>query len=513
VVEWFTDPFALSTDVGELGAFDFPDLSDSFAWGDKAFKVPEIDDLVVYELQVEEFNVTFDGVIERIAYLKSLGVNTLELMPVTSPKLDFDWGYGPLHYFAPNERCGGVQGLKRLVNACHLNGIAVILDVVYQHVAPEFAYKQLYQATGKESPMIGQDGDFGPKADFTKPFTLQYFLAANYHWLREYHVDGFRYDNVAGFYNNNPLKDYGTLVYQTYTLSQSFERFQGTENYSRLIQCAEDLDNPRGIIHDTYSNSTWQDGLLNKVADMAKNNYVDADFAHLLDTRFSGYPDFNTIPMAVAPFQYLESHDHDRLIAAVGLEPSNVPGDVRFGDRSKFYKLQPYAIALYTCQGIPMLWQGQEIAENYTLPGAGNARIGFKREVHWEHFYDIAGGSLIRLYRILGALRRDYRALRSRASYYYFSDSRPSDGVIAYHRHAPASGQELEQGAMVFLNFSDFDRELEVPFPLVGTYREMIDAGQHLFEGNPPNEIQVQAVGERKKVVVPSNYGYIFIMK
>ncbi len=169
VVEWFTDPFALATDVGELGAFDFPDLSHSFAWDDKDFKVPEINDLVVYELQVEEFNTTFEGVIERIAYLKSLGVNTLELMPVTSLKLDFDWGYGPLHYFAPNERCGGVQGLKRLVNACHLNGIAVILDVVYQHVAPEFAYKQIYQATGKESPMIGQDGDYGQKPILINP--------------------------------------------------------------------------------------------------------------------------------------------------------------------------------------------------------------------------------------------------------------------------------------------------------------------------------------------------------
>jgi 1,4-alpha-glucan branching enzyme len=64
-------------------------------------------------------------------------------MPVTSVKLDFDWGYGPLHYFAPNARLGGGEGLKRLVNACHAVNIAVILDVVYQHVDPTFPYKPI----------------------------------------------------------------------------------------------------------------------------------------------------------------------------------------------------------------------------------------------------------------------------------------------------------------------------------------------------------------------------------
>ena len=144
VTLWFTDPFARATDVGELSAVTLS-ASDALSTGrTPSYKTPELDDLVVYELQVEEFNDTFDGVIERLDYFQGLGVNCLELMPVTSVKLDFDWGYGPLHYFAPNARFGGPAGLMRLVDACHAANMAVILDVVYQHVDPAFAYKQVY---------------------------------------------------------------------------------------------------------------------------------------------------------------------------------------------------------------------------------------------------------------------------------------------------------------------------------------------------------------------------------
>jgi glycosidase len=93
------------------------------------------------------------------------------------------------------------------------------------------------------------------------------------------------------------------------------------------------------------------------------------DFAFLLDTKFSGYPDEYVNPsngdrFPVAPFQYIESHDHPRFITRIA--PTSVKDllGYPYGDRSQFYRLQPYAIALFTAQGIPMLWQGQEIGEN-----------------------------------------------------------------------------------------------------------------------------------------------------
>lgn len=513
---WFTDPFAYETGTGELSAFTTSDVDPSFEWTDAAFKVPALDDMVVYEMQVEEFNDNFEGVIERLDYLQGLGVNVLELMPITSVKQEFDWGYGPLHFWAPEERYGSRLSLKKMVNACHEKGIAVILDSVYEHVDEAFAYNRVYKDSNelKLSPMIGPfgEGSFGTQINFDTTFTQQFFLECNRYWMREYHVDGFRYDYVPGFYDGPTGKGYAKLVFDTYQDSLNIARFQDSLGYSRIIQCAEHLPDPRGILSNTFSNSAWQNDLLNKVENMAQFRFVDEQFVHLLDTRFSGYPDtreVNTgeansaIKMPVAPFQYFETHDHSRLITRFGLLPPLGPqGDIQFGDRRNFYKLQPLAIALYTCQGIPMLWQGQEFAENYTLPDGGNARISVRRSVHWEYFYDEFGQALIRLYRKLAHLRKEFPALRSRKSFYFNQQSRPWDGVVAYQRSADATATEAEQVALVLLNFADEPREIFVPFAKTGIFQEMIDS---------TDKIVVAASGELQKVVVPSNYGRIYL--
>jgi len=520
---WFTDPFARATDIGRLSAFTLAPLTASFQWTDSAYRTPELDDLVVYELQVEEFNDTFDGVIDRLTYFQSLGVNCLELMPVTSMKLDFDWGYGPLHYFAPSARFGGPEGLKRLVDAAHAAGIAVILDVVYEHVDQMFCYYMVYNdvyndaaansSTGApSSPMIRgfNKYGFGPKTDFTADFTLDYFLSANRMWLDEYHVDGFRYDEVTDLYEPPMDAGYRSLVETTYRHSLGIDRFRGRgAGYSRIIQCAEALGKARDVLRQSYTNCCWQDDLLNKAESAMSGGNLDESFAHQLDTRFIGYPDTkqvvdasgNQIDMPVAPFQYIESHDHSQLIVFAG----TLDGPLAPGDRSRFYKLQPYAIALYTLQGIPMLWQGQEFADNYPLPDSGLSRIQLRRDTHWEYFYDDKGFPLIRLYRRLGSLRRNNRCLRSRESFYYFQQSLQGNRVIAYHRHADAIDGQPEEFAMVVLNFDDAVRTIRLPFPKAGVWREMLDADVRSLD------ITVGADGEQQGINVPSNYGMVFM--
>jgi 1,4-alpha-glucan branching enzyme len=518
LVFWFTDPFARATEIGQLSAFTLTRNPSVFPWSDANYKTSELDDLVVYELQVEQFNDTFDGVIDRLEYLQSLGVNCLELMPVTSVKLDFDWGYGPLHYFAPNARFGGADGLKRLVDACHAANIAVLLDVVYQHVDPSFPYKLVYDAANNEpgtphtpNPMIGADGSFGPQSDFSKPFTQDYFAAANRMWLDEYHVDGFRYDEVSDFYFSPTDTAYAKLSYDTYQHSLGISRFErDPASYSRIIQCAEALSNARDVLRNTYTSAVWQNELLGKAEDMVRWNYVDTNFAHLLDTGFSGYPDTKTVnnvagapvDMPVAPFQYLETHDHSQLIVFAGTQGN---GFFPPGDRSRYYKLQPYAIALYTLEGVPMLWQGQEFADNYNLPEKGSARVGLRRDTHWEFFYDEFGLPLVRLYRRLGLLRRTCPALRSRDSYFYYLQSLQGTELIAYHRHAAATATTPEQFVMVLLNFADSAGTITLPFPKAGTWKEMIDADLRV------QTFAIPADGASQSVVVPANYGYAFL--
>ena len=151
------------------------------------------------------------------------------------------WGYGPLHYFAPCEHWGGAPGLKRLVNACHQAGVAVILDVVYQYVDPTFPYHLVYANAGMPSPMIGGSGPFGPQLDFDCEFTRDYVQAANFHWLHEFRIDGFRYDEVTDLFNGPTGNQYAKIAWDNYNASLGLPRFTPSGGakpgeYSRIIQ-------------------------------------------------------------------------------------------------------------------------------------------------------------------------------------------------------------------------------------------------------------------------------------
>jgi len=207
--------------------------------------------------------------------------------------------------------------------------------------------------------------------------------------------------------------------------------------------------------------------------------------------------------MPVAPFQYLNSHDHSHLICFAGTTGGGV---LPWGNRDNFYMLQPFAIALYTAQGVPMLWEGEEFADNYLLPSSGPARINLRRDVNWEYFYDDDGAPLIRLYRILGQLRASSPALRSRESYFYYQQSLQGNNIVSYQRHASATATEPEQYAMVLLNFSGNSGTIKLPFPKAGIWTEKIDAGV------TPMTLDAASDGSSLTVTVPSWYGYVFLL-
>ena len=303
VTTWFADPFGRANGFGGVSAFTIDANTQPFPWKDGGFSVPEVDDLVVYELHVAEFNRSFDGVTAQIDYLAGLGVNTLELMPVTDVKEEVEWGYTPLGYFAPDERFGGVDAFKRLVDAAHTRGIAVIIDAVYAHAHPEFAYNIVYFRSGEANPMMGRFAEeffSWAGTDYRKAFTRDYFLAVNRHWLTELHVDGFRYDYVPGMYDGPVGVGYAQLVFETHRLSQdpALRRFAGPDGRSKIIQCAEHLPGPQEILSKTYSNTCWQNRLLDLSIDMARRRYVSDAMGHQLDPEFNGYPSefFNPPP-------------------------------------------------------------------------------------------------------------------------------------------------------------------------------------------------------------------------
>ena len=510
VTPQFADPFGRASGLGTLSAFTVG--AASFTWTDQGFRVPEIDDMIVYELHVGEFNGTFDGVVDQLDYLTGLGVNVLELMPVTNVGEDVEWGYTPLGYFAPDDRYGGPDAFRRLVDACHAKGVAVVLDAVYAHAHPDFAYNVVYQYTGVPSAMMGRFageffGDARPGTDYSKPFTPDYFFEVSRFWLTEYHVDGFRYDYVPGFWDGPTGVGYADLVFRTYKLAKDFAlfpRFDANDaGRSLIVQCAENLPDPIGTLQTTYSNSTWQNQLFDRARDQVKSPTALTAFAHQLDPELVGYPSEYQNPatgdvLPVAPFQYVESHDHSRFIAAFGTMPFSDVQWEPYGDRDRWAKTQPYAIALYTAKGVPMLWQGQEFAENWTMPdGTDPRRTLFSRPLHWEYFYDSAGKALVRLYRRLGDLRHGHHALGSRGDFFYFDDdNHRRAGLIAYRR------QNADESLILILNFSDAEQEAWIPWPLAGRWTEQIDGEAHL---------QVTQAEKWAAVRVPSNYGAVYL--
>jgi maltooligosyltrehalose trehalohydrolase len=174
----------------------------TFSWSDQGWGGIAREDLVFYELHVGTFTPegTFDAVIPRLPALRELGVTAIELMPVGQFSGTRNWGYDGVHPFAPQQSYGGPAGLQRLVDACHGQGLACFLDVVYNHVGPEGAWLWQFGPyfTDHYRTPWGRAVNFdGPGSDAVRAFVL-----ANVRmWLEDYHMDGLRLDAVHAIYD------------------------------------------------------------------------------------------------------------------------------------------------------------------------------------------------------------------------------------------------------------------------------------------------------------------------
>src|SRR5690606_34744624 len=166
--------------------------------------------LVVYELHVRDFlsSHSFSDLIDTISYLKRLGINAIELMPLNEFEGNDSWGYNPSFYFSVDKYYGTKQELKRLIDAAHQNGIAVILDIVLNHPFGLSPMVQMYfdKSANKpagNNPWFYRDyvGPYEWGYDFNhdSPYTKQFVDDVNSFWINEFHFDGFRFDFTKGF--------------------------------------------------------------------------------------------------------------------------------------------------------------------------------------------------------------------------------------------------------------------------------------------------------------------------
>ena len=199
------DPVSRAQPRGVHGPSQIVD-PDSFVWSDRDWKGIPLRDYIFYELHTGTFTSdgTFDGIISRIGSLKELGITAIELMPVAEFPGCRNWGYDGVNLYAPHSAYGGGCGLKKLVNACHAEGLAVVLDVVYNHLGPEGNYLAEFGPyfTGRYGTPWGQAINFdGEGSDGVRRFFIDNAL----YWLTEYHIDALRLDAIHGIFDSSAV--------------------------------------------------------------------------------------------------------------------------------------------------------------------------------------------------------------------------------------------------------------------------------------------------------------------
>ncbi len=196
----FADPASKFQPQGVFGPSQV--IAKQFAWTDQSWQGLSFNDFIIYECHVGTFTQegTFKAIISKLKYLQDLGITALELMPIAQFSGARNWGYDGVFHFAPQNSYGTPEDLKELVNACHTLGLAVILDVVYNHFGPEgniVAQFGPYFSTLHQTPWGAGINFDGPGSDGIRRFFIENALM----WIRDYHIDALRLDAVHAIYD------------------------------------------------------------------------------------------------------------------------------------------------------------------------------------------------------------------------------------------------------------------------------------------------------------------------
>ncbi len=416
-------------------------VSRDFNWGSDAFQMPAWNELVIYELHIGSFNKvagtvgTFAEAIGKLDYVAGLGINAIQIMPAFDFDTQTSMGYNTALPFAMDNAYGTLATLKTFVKEAHARGIAVILDVVYNHFGPDGLDEGLGKIDGwwvddKEGVYFYADvrayTAFGTnRPDFGRPEVRWFIRNHAMTCLEEFHADGLRLDStinirraVGQWGDNGDLPDGWTL------LRWLGEEKRGLQPWKILI--AEDLQNDSTITRDALAggmglDSQWDSWYLGRVRDAITAAGDSArSAAQVAEAIGKAYND-------AGPFQrviYTESHDQ--------ADSRRLPDLIQPGNADGWYsrKLTTLGAAItFTSPGIPMIFMGQEFLEWRTWTDRQDVT-----PLDWTRVGSCAG--IVALYRRLIQLRRNWdnntRGLRGGNTNVFHVNE--SAGVIAYHR-------------------------------------------------------------------------------
>lgn len=393
----------------------FQTQPESYTWTASGFKPPAVTDLVVYELLVRDFVHAhcYQSLIDTLPYLKDLGINTIELMPVNEFEGNLSWGYNPSYYFAPDKYYGTRNKLKEFIDECHVNGIAVILDVVFNHSFGQSPMVMLYwdSENGRPAadnpwynPVAKHDYNVGFDFNHESADTKRFVDRAVTFWLNEYHVDGFRFDLSKGFTQKNTLNntdEWGKLDNSRVTILKRIADTIWATKSDAFVILEHFAENQEETILAEYGMLLWGN---------ENYHYTEASMGYVNNSNFSwaSYKQRGwTKPHAVV---YMESHDEERMMYK----------NVTYGRLKDDYDIQDTAVALKRAQlatlffmsvpGPKMIWQFGEMGYYDSI--GYNGRTGPK-PIRWNLLDDYQRRYLHDFYAAMIKLKKEQDFFRT----------------------------------------------------------------------------------------------------
>ncbi|MCM1037010.1 MAG: alpha-amylase family glycosyl hydrolase [Bacteroides sp.] len=395
---------------------------EAYDWQTTSFTRPAQDGLLIYELLIRDFtgtegaargSGTIAGVLDKLDYLRDLGVNAIELMPVMEFSGNNSWGYNTNFYFAPDKAYGTPADYKRLIDECHARGMAVILDIVFNQSDGQHPWYKMYPIA--QNPFYNGTAPHGYSVlnDWNQDYPLvqRQWHDALRHWLTEYRVDGFRFDLVKGLGDND---SYGATYHaDTNTWTGVTDAKTNAYNASRVARMKALHDAMRAVAPDAYfinenlagakeENEMAADGELN----WANINNSSCQFAMGYTTdaalnRFYAPSDGRTKGSTVS---YAESHDEERMAYK---QVKYGVAVVKASREIQTRRLGSVAAQMLMAPGAHMIWQFQEFGADQTTKSANGGNNTSPKKVIWSYLDDWTNRGLMEQYKALMWMRRN----------------------------------------------------------------------------------------------------------
>tara|TARA_R110001583_G_scaffold17011_1_gene69298 strand:- start:9147 stop:12497 length:3351 start_codon:yes stop_codon:yes gene_type:complete len=473
-----------------------------YTWQTTDFDPPAKEDLVVYEILIRDFDElhSFDAVKNRLDYLEALGINAIELMPVSEFDGNESWGYNPSFHMALDKYYGTKDALKSFIDECHSRGIAVILDVVYNHASGQNPYYRMWNT---------DNGGTGGQASADNPFfnatathsysvfndfnhqqqaTKDYVNRTVTYWIEEFQIDGMRWDLTKGFTQNCTSSD------DSCTNSPQADRVEVLKGYADN-QWASDEDfyvifEHLGQIEEEeqWANYRVDEGkgilLWNKMSDpyneatMGYNDSSKSDFSNVSYIS-KGFDQ----PSAVS---YMESHDEERLMYK-NLLYGNSEGSYDVTDESTALgRMQTAGAFFFTVPGPKMIWQFGELGYDISIDEGG--RTGNK-PILWEYATEPDRFAIYETWKDLIKLKLE-ESIFATTDFSLNLDA--ATGLKTIHlTDNTATGDEINYVTIVG-NFGVTSQEIVPDFQETGTWYNLLNNNEPLEVTNTTSTIALQ---------------------